>query len=323
MDHQCLRCLRGRPQVPQPWRLVHTSGHATLPRAHGLCVGDVSRRGAGSAGCGPGWRQASSGCGGESRHRRIESGRAADDRRSDSLLRGRGAAVQGSEARAGVRADVPRRSACRTCASTRKATSSASGAAAQPRPHLVFAAHLDTVFPEGTDVTVKREGDDPARPGHRRRLPRPRGAPRGRARRSKKANMQTPGTITFVGNVGEEGLGDLRGVKYLFQRRHEGADRSVRLDRRHRPRHHPHRRRQPALPRDVQGTRRPQLRRVRHGQPDPGARPRDGEDCATSRCRAIRRRRSTSAASAAARRSTPFPSRRGWKWTCARPIPPR
>ena len=33
----------------------------------------------------------------------------------------------------------------------------------QPRPHLVFSAHLDTVFPEGTDVTVKREGDAPAR----------------------------------------------------------------------------------------------------------------------------------------------------------------
>ena len=28
----------------------------------------------------------------------------------------------------------------------------------QPRPRLVFTAHLDTVFPEGTDVRVKREG---------------------------------------------------------------------------------------------------------------------------------------------------------------------
>jgi hypothetical protein len=31
-------------------------------------------------------------------------------------------------------------------------------AGAAPRPHLVLAAHLDTVFPEGTDVKVKREG---------------------------------------------------------------------------------------------------------------------------------------------------------------------
>ena len=51
----------------------------------------------------------------------------------------------------------------------------------QPKPHLVFSAHLDTVFPEGTPVTVKRDGNDPARPRHRRRLPRPRGAARGGA----------------------------------------------------------------------------------------------------------------------------------------------
>ena len=31
-------------------------------------------------------------------------------------------------------------------------------AGTQPRPHLVFSAHLDTVFPEGTDVKVTREG---------------------------------------------------------------------------------------------------------------------------------------------------------------------
>ena len=29
----------------------------------------------------------------------------------------------------------------------------------QPRPRLVFSAHLDTVFPEGTDVKVKRDGN--------------------------------------------------------------------------------------------------------------------------------------------------------------------
>jgi tripeptide aminopeptidase len=35
-------------------------------------------------------------------------------------------------------------------------------------------------------------------------------------REMKKAKVQTPGTVTFVANVGEEGLGDLRGVKELF-----------------------------------------------------------------------------------------------------------
>jgi len=87
------------------------------------------------------------------------------------------------------------------------------GAAAHP--HLVIAAHLDTVFPEGTDVKVKREGNILRSPGIADDC-------RGLAvlvaivREMKKANVQTPGTITFVANVGEEGLGDLRGVKELF-----------------------------------------------------------------------------------------------------------
>ena len=69
-----------------------------------------------------------------------------------------------------------------TCASTRRATCSARSAAAQPRPHLVFSAHLDTVFPEGTNVDGEARRHDAARPGHRRRLPRPGGASRRRAR---------------------------------------------------------------------------------------------------------------------------------------------
>jgi len=87
---------------------------------------------------------------------------------------------------------------------------------AAPRPHLVLAAHLDTVFPEGTDVKVKRDGTILKGPGIADDC-------RGLAvlvaivREMKKANVKTPGTITFVANVGEEGLGDLRGVKQLFR----------------------------------------------------------------------------------------------------------
>ena len=87
------------------------------------------------------------------------------------------------------------------------------GAAA--RPHFVLAAHLDTVFPEGTNVKVKREGAILRGPGIGDDC-------RGLAvmveiiRELKKANVKTPGSITFVANVGEEGLGDLRGVKELF-----------------------------------------------------------------------------------------------------------
>jgi tripeptide aminopeptidase len=100
----------------------------------------------------------------------------------------------------------------------------------QPRPRLVFSAHLDTVFPEGTDVTVKRDGAVLRGPGIGDDC-------RGLAvvlaviRAMNQAKIQTPGTITFVGTVGEEGLGDLRGVKYLFNEGMKGAiDRFVSID---------------------------------------------------------------------------------------------
>ncbi len=87
------------------------------------------------------------------------------------------------------------------------------GAAA--KPHLVVAAHLDTVFPEGTDVHVKRDGAILRGPGIGDDC-------RGLAvlvaivKAMKGSNIRPKGTITFVANVGEEGLGDLRGVKALF-----------------------------------------------------------------------------------------------------------
>ena len=85
----------------------------------------------------------------------------------------------------------------------------------KPRPNLVFSAHLDTVFPEGTDVKVKREGNIMKAPGIGDDC-------RGLAlmlaviRAMNEAHVQTPGTITFVADTGEEGLGDLRGMKQLF-----------------------------------------------------------------------------------------------------------
>src|ERR1700693_876054 len=82
-------------------------------------------------------------------------------------------------------------------------------------PNLVFSAHLDTVFPEGTDVKVKREGAVLKGPGIGDDC-------RGLTvmlsviRALNEAHVETPGTITFVADVGEEGLGDLRGMKSLF-----------------------------------------------------------------------------------------------------------
>jgi acetylornithine deacetylase/succinyl-diaminopimelate desuccinylase-like protein len=83
------------------------------------------------------------------------------------------------------------------------------------RPHLVLSAHLDTVFPEETNVAVSRSGSVLRGPGIADDC-------RGLAvlvavaRALTAARVETPGTITFVGTVGEEGLGDLRGVKALF-----------------------------------------------------------------------------------------------------------
>lgn len=84
-----------------------------------------------------------------------------------------------------------------------------------PHPNVVLAAHLDTVFPEGTDVKVTREGNVMKGPGigdDCRGLV----ALLGVVRALKEGNVKTPGTITFVADVGEEGLGDLRGMKELF-----------------------------------------------------------------------------------------------------------
>ena len=84
-------------------------------------------------------------------------------------------------------------------------------------PLIAIAAHLDTVFPEGTNVKVKRAGT---------RLSAPGVGDDSRAlavllaiiRAMDAAKIQTASDILFVGNVGEEGPGDLRGMRYLFQK---------------------------------------------------------------------------------------------------------
>ncbi len=98
------------------------------------------------------------------------------------------------------------------------------------RPHLVFSAHLDTVFPEETNVKVTREGGVLRGPGIGDDC-RGLAVVLGVIRALDKAKVQTPGTITFVGTVGEEGLGDLRGVKAIFRETLKGqVDRFVSVD---------------------------------------------------------------------------------------------
>lgn len=76
-------------------------------------------------------------------------------------------------------------------------------------------AHLDTVFPDGTDVTVRIRGDTLYAPGIGDDT-------RGLVvvltvlRAMNAATIRTEADVLFIGTVGEEGLGDLRGVKHLF-----------------------------------------------------------------------------------------------------------
>jgi len=101
---------------------------------------------------------------------------------------------------------------------------------AGPRPRLVVAAHLDTVFPEGTPVKITRDRQVFRGPGIGDNC-RGLAVLVGIARALGEANVQTPGTVTFVANVGEEGLGDLRGVRALFNETLKGQiDRFVSID---------------------------------------------------------------------------------------------
>ena len=101
---------------------------------------------------------------------------------------------------------------------------------ASQRPHLVFSAHLDTVFPEGTNVRTTRLGTVIKGPGIADDC-RGLAVLVGVIRAMNEAAVTTQGSITFVGTVGEEGLGDLRGVKHLFNQELKGRiDRFVSVD---------------------------------------------------------------------------------------------
>lgn len=98
------------------------------------------------------------------------------------------------------------------------------------KPHLVFTAHLDTVFPEQTRVQTTRSGAVIKGPGISDDC-RGLAVLLGVVRALNAANIQSPGRMTFVGTVGEEGLGDLRGVKHLFNEELKGTvDRFVSVD---------------------------------------------------------------------------------------------
>jgi acetylornithine deacetylase/succinyl-diaminopimelate desuccinylase-like protein len=89
-------------------------------------------------------------------------------------------------------------------------------AGSDPNSVVLLAAHLDTVFAQGTDVHVKRDGS---------RLTAPGIADNGAglaalaalARVLNDANIRTKSTIVLAGDVGEEGEGNLRGIRALVE----------------------------------------------------------------------------------------------------------
>jgi acetylornithine deacetylase/succinyl-diaminopimelate desuccinylase-like protein len=88
-------------------------------------------------------------------------------------------------------------------------------------PTVMIAGHLDTVFPEGTDVKVKKVGERLAGPGigdDCRGLATILAIAKG----LNEGAVKTNGRIILVANVGEEGPGDLRGVRYMFGNTYKG-----------------------------------------------------------------------------------------------------
>jgi acetylornithine deacetylase/succinyl-diaminopimelate desuccinylase-like protein len=94
---------------------------------------------------------------------------------------------------------------------------------------IAYSAHLDTVFPAGTDVTVRFDDEKMYAPGIGDNT-------RGLVtildvlRAMESAGIETDADVLFVGNVGEEGLGDLRGVKHLFREGAEKIDTLIAVD---------------------------------------------------------------------------------------------
>ena len=94
---------------------------------------------------------------------------------------------------------------------------------------IALAAHLDTVFPEGTPINVKIKGDTLYAPGVG-------DDSRGLVevltvlKAINNVNILTDSDLLFIGTVGEEGVGDLRGVKYLFSNQGPGIDAWVAID---------------------------------------------------------------------------------------------
>lgn len=88
-------------------------------------------------------------------------------------------------------------------------------------PTVMFAGHLDTVFPEGTVVKVTRDGGRLKGPGIADDC-RGLAVVLATARAAKRPGVRFAGRVIFVANVGEEGAGNLRGTRHLIGTSYKG-----------------------------------------------------------------------------------------------------
>jgi acetylornithine deacetylase/succinyl-diaminopimelate desuccinylase-like protein len=83
-------------------------------------------------------------------------------------------------------------------------------------PYIALSAHIDTVFPAGTAIEVRRDAGKLYGPGISDNssgiiaLLAIAGAVHA-------ANLSSAAPLVFIGDVGEEGEGDLRGMRHIFQ----------------------------------------------------------------------------------------------------------
>lgn len=84
-------------------------------------------------------------------------------------------------------------------------------------PVVMLAGHMDTVFPAETDVIVNREGNVYRCPGINDDT-RAVAELFTIARAMKAAGLRLKGDLIFCADVCEEGLGDLRGIKHIFEK---------------------------------------------------------------------------------------------------------
>jgi acetylornithine deacetylase/succinyl-diaminopimelate desuccinylase-like protein len=88
-----------------------------------------------------------------------------------------------------------------------------------PKPYTALSAHIDTVFPAGTPLNLRQHGSRLYGPGV---SDNGAGAAAllaiAAALRAAKISLAAP--LLFIGNVGEEGEGDLRGMRHIFSQAH-------------------------------------------------------------------------------------------------------